>query len=267
MAPRLDDQTALVTGGSSGIGKAAAIALGRAGARVAIVYHANAEGGEDAAQAVEEAGGRALVMQGNVADEDDVTALVRRTREEFGTVDILVSNSGIQKDADFLEMTLDDWNAVLAVNLTGQFLVTRECLKVMTAQGVREGVSRAAGKIVCMSSVHQFIPWAGHANYAAAKGGVQMLAETLAQEFAEHKVRVNVVAPGAIRTAINDDVWKSEEGREMLLGMIPYGRIGEVEDVANAVVWLASDDSDYVTGATLVIDGGMQLYPSFRSGG
>lgn len=267
MAPRLDDQTAIVTGGSSGIGKAAAIALGRAGARVAIVYHSNAEGGEEAAQAVEEAGGRALVLQGNVADEDDVTALVRRTREEFGTVDILFSNSGIQKDADFLEMTLDDWNAVLAVNLTGQFLVTRECLKVMTEQGVREGVSRAAGKIVCMSSVHQFIPWAGHANYAAAKGGVQMLAETLAQEFAEHKVRVNVVAPGAVRTAINDDVWKSEEGREMLLGMIPYGRIGEVEDVANAVVWLASDDSDYVTGATLVIDGGMQLYPSFRSGG
>lgn len=267
MAPRLDDQTALVTGGSSGIGKAAAIALGRAGARVAIVYHANAEGGEDAAQAVEEAGGRALVLQGNVAEEDDVTALVRRTRDEFGTVDILVSNSGIQKDADFLEMTLADWNAVLSVNLTGQFLVTRECLKVMTAQGVREGVSRAAGKIVCMSSVHQFIPWAGHANYAAAKGGVQMLAETLAQEFAEHKVRVNVVAPGAIRTAINDDVWKSEDGRDMLLGMIPYGRIGEVEDVANAVVWLVSDDSDYVTGATLVIDGGMQLYPSFRSGG
>ncbi|MCA1940753.1 MAG: glucose 1-dehydrogenase [Caenispirillum bisanense] len=267
MAPRLDDQTALVTGGSSGIGKAAAIALGRAGARVAIVYHANAEGGEDTAQAVEEAGGRALVLQGNVADEDDVTALVRRTREKLGTVDILVSNSGIQKDADFLEMTLDDWNAVLSVNLTGQFLVTRECLKVMTAQGVRAGVSRAAGKIVCMSSVHQFIPWAGHANYAAAKGGVQMLAATLAQEFAEHKVRVNVVAPGAIRTAINDDVWKSEEGRDMLLGMIPYGRIGEVEDVANAVVWLASDDSDYVTGTTLVIDGGMQLYPSFRSGG
>ncbi|SOD97165.1 glucose 1-dehydrogenase [Caenispirillum bisanense] len=267
MAPRLDDQTAIVTGGSSGIGKAAAIALGRAGARVAIVYHANAEGREEAAQAVEEAGGCALVLQGNVADEADVAALVRRTRQEFGTVDILVSNSGIQKDADFLEMTLDDWNAVLSVNLTGQFLATRECLKVMTEQGVREGVSRAAGKIVCMSSVHQFIPWAGHANYAAAKGGVQMLAETLAQEFAEHKVRVNVVAPGAVRTAINDDVWQSEEGREMLLGMIPYGRIGEVEDVANAVVWLASDDSDYVTGATLVIDCGMQLYPSFRSGG
>lgn len=267
MAPTLENQTAIVTGGSSGIGKGSAVALGRAGAKVTIVYHSNQEGGEEAAHAIEQAGGKALVLQGNVTKEEDVQEIVRRTQEAFGTIDVLFSNSGIQKDADYLEMTLDDWNAVLAVNLTGQFLVTRECLKVMCAQGVREGVSKAAGKIICMSSVHQFIPWAGHANYAAAKGGVQMLAETLAQGFAEHKVRVNIVAPGAIATAINEDVWKSERGRDMLLGMIPYGRIGEVEDVANAVVWLASDDSDYVTGTTLVVDGGMKLYPSFREGG
>lgn len=267
MAARLDNQTAIVTGGSSGIGKASAVALGRAGAAVTVVYHSNREGGEEAAHAIEQAGGRALAIQGNVASEDDVAEVVRRTSAEFGTIDILFSNSGIQKDVDFLDMSLDDWNKVIGVNLTGQFLCARECLKVMCSQGVRQGVSQAAGKIICMSSVHQFIPWAGHANYAAAKGGVHMLAETLAQGFAEHKVRVNVVAPGAIKTAINDEVWQSGEGRDMLLGMIPYDRIGEAEDVARAVVWLASDDSDYVTGTTLVIDGGMKLYPSFREGG
>lgn len=267
MARRLHNQTAIVTGGSSGIGKASAVALGREGAAVTVVYHSNKEGGEEAAHAIERNGGKALVMQGNVAAEDDVVEVVRRTREEFGTIDVLFSNSGIQKDVGLLDMSLEDWNKVISVNLTGQFLCARECLKVMCEQGVRQGVSKAAGKIICMSSVHQFIPWAGHANYAAAKGGVQMFAETVAQGFAANKVRVNVLAPGAIATAINEDVWQTDEGRDMLLGMIPYGRIGEVEDVANAVVWLASDESDYVTGATLVVDGGMKLYPSFREGG
>ncbi|EKV30013.1 Glucose 1-dehydrogenase [Caenispirillum salinarum AK4] len=267
MSDRLRDQAAIVTGGSSGIGKASAIALGREGAAVTVVYHGNREGGEEAAHAIEQAGGRAQVLQGNVAEEGDVTEIVSRTRSEFGTVDILLSNSGIQKDADFLDMSLKDWQAVISVNLTGQFLCARECLKVMCAQGVREGVSKAAGKVICMSSVHQFIPWAGHVNYAAAKGGVHLLAESIAQEFAPRKIRVNTLAPGAIKTAINEDVWQSEEGREKLMGMIPYQRIGEPEDVAEAVVWLASDDSDYITGATLVIDGGMKLYPSFREGG
>lgn len=267
MARRLHQQTAIVTGGSSGIGKASAVALGREGAAVTVVYHSNREGGEEAAHAIEQQGGKALVLKANVAKEEDVTEVVRRTKAEFGTVDVLFSNSGIQKDADLLEMSLDDWNTVLSVNLTGQFLCVRECLKVMLEQGVRDGVSRAAGKIVCMSSVHQAIPWAGHANYAAAKGGVHLFAETVAQGFAARKIRCNVLAPGAIATAINEDAWSSEEGRDALLGMIPYGRVGAVEDVANAAVWLASDESDYVTGATLVIDGGMMLYPSFREGG
>lgn len=267
MSDRLREQAAIVTGGSSGIGKASAIALGREGAAVTVVYHGNREGGEETAHAIEQAGGRALVIQGNVADEDDVKEVVARTRAQFGTVDILLSNSGIQKDAAFLDMTLKDWETVISVNLTGQFLCARECLKVMCEQGVRDGVSKAAGKVICMSSVHQFIPWAGHVNYAAAKGGVHLLAESIAQEFAPRKIRVNILAPGAIKTSINKDAWQSEQGREKLMDLIPYQRIGDPRDVAEAVVWLASDESDYITGATLIIDGGMKLYPAFREGG
>jgi glucose 1-dehydrogenase len=264
---RLAGQKALVTGANSGIGKAAAIALGEAGAQVAV----NWVSGEDAAQAVVEeiakAGGKAMAVKADVASEDDVVAMFKTVIGAFGTLDILVANAGLQRDAAFTEMTLAQWTTVIGVNLTGQFLCAREAVREFVRRGVVPEVSAAAGKIICMSSVHQIIPWAGHANYATSKGGVRMLMESLAQEVAPKHIRVNAIAPGAIRTPINTAAWQTKEAYDQLMTLVPYGRIGEPEDIARATVWLASDESDYVVGTTLYVDGGMTLYPGFATGG
>jgi glucose 1-dehydrogenase len=263
----LAGQKALVTGANSGIGRAIALAFGQAGADVMLNWVA----GEEAAAAVVEEivknGGRACAHRADVAREDEVVAMFRRMREEFGTIDILVNNAGLQRDAAFHEMTLAQWNTVIDVNLTGQFLCAREAIREFLRRGVVPAISSAAGKIICMSSVHQAIPWAGHANYAAAKGGVMMLMESIAQEYAPWRIRVNGIAPGAIRTPINRKAWETKQAYDALMTLIPYNRIGEPEDVARAAVWLGSDDSDYVVGATLFIDGGMTLYPAFARGG
>jgi len=196
-----------------------------------------------------------------------VSDMFRRAIEHFGTVDILVNNAGLQSDAPVDQMSLAQWNKVISVNLTGQFLCAREAVREFKRRGVVPSVSRAAGKIVCMSSVHDRIPWAGHANYAASKGGVMLLMKTLAQELAPFKIRVNSISPGAIRTPINTSAWSTQEALASLLTLIPYGRIGEPEDIGKATVWLASDDSDYVNGISLYVDGGMTLYPEFARGG
>ena len=262
----LAQQVALVTGGSSGIGAASARALAAAGAAVVVHYNAQAEPAQALAAEIKAAGGRAIALGGDVSKEADVERLFEQTLEAFGYLDILLANSGIQQDAPAVDMTLEQWNAVIGVNLTGQFLCARSALRIFRRQGIREGVSRAAGKIIHMSSVHQVIPWAGHVNYATSKGGVDMLMRSLTQEVSHHKIRINGIAPGAIRTAINRDVTEGE-AEQALLKLIPYGRVGEAEEVANAVVWLASDMSDYVVGSTLFIDGGMSLYPEFRGNG
>lgn len=258
----LDQQVALITGASSGIGAGAAKALAAAGAAVVINYHSQAEPAEELARQINAEGGRAIALGADVSKEEDVERLFTQTLEAFGSLDILVANSGMQKDAKAVDMTLSDWNQVIGVNLTGQFLCARAALRIFNRQGIREGVSRAAGKIIHMSSVHQRIPWAGHVNYAASKGGVDMLMQTLAQEVSHQRIRINGIAPGAIRTDIN-----RAANEEQLLELIPYGRVGEVEDIANAVVFLASDASDYIVGTTLFIDGGMSLYPEFRGNG
>jgi len=263
----LKGQKAIVTGASSGIGKAIAIALGHAGADVCVNYVA----GEDKALAVVEelkrCGSRGMAVQADVSDEAQVRDMFGAVRHEFGAVDILINNAGLQKDAPFHEMTLDQWNTVIDVNLTGQFLCAREAVRAFRSQGVREGVSCAAGKIICISSVHEVIPWAGHANYAASKGGVMLMMKSLAQEVAPFRIRVNSIAPGAIRTPINMQAWDTPEHYNELLKLIPYKRIGEPEEIGRAAVWLASDDSDYVHGITLFVDGGMTLYPGFETGG
>ncbi len=265
--PLLQGQVALVTGASSGIGKACALALGQAGASVAINYY---DGGDTARNMAEQIGGygsRALAIQADVSQEDQVLKMFAQIREEFGTVDILINNAGVQKDAPFADMTLEQWNGVLAVNLTGQFLCAREAIREFKRRGVVPEVSCAAGKIVCMSSVHEVIPWAGHANYAASKGGVMLMMKSLAQEVAPYRIRVNSVAPGAIRTPINRSAWSTPEAYAALMKLIPYNRIGEPEDIARAVVWLVSDQADYVNGTSFFIDGGMTLYPGFATGG
>ena len=260
-------QKALVTGANSGIGRGVAVALGQAGADVVVNY----VDGDDAADAVvseiEKAGARAFKFKADVSKEDDVAAMFALVVKQFGTVDILVANAGLQRDSAFKDMTLDQWNKVISVNLTGQFLCARAAVREFLRRGPVPSVSSATGKIIHMSSVHQEIPWAGHANYATSKGGIKMLMESLAQEVAPHRIRVNGIAPGAIRTPINTAAWKTKQAYDSLMMLVPYGRIGEPEDIARAAVWLASDDSDYVVGTTLFVDGGMTLFPGFATNG
>lgn len=262
----LAKQVALVTGASSGLGAAAAKALADAGAAVVINYNSHAEPAEQLAEQIRDDGGRAIAIGADVSQEQDVERLFAKALDTFGALDILVANSGLQRDAATVDMTLADWNKVIEVNLTGQFLCARAALRQFSRQGPRLDVSRATGKIIHMSSVHQLIPWAGHANYAASKGAVDLLMRSIAQEVGQQHIRVNSIAPGAIRTAINADTTQGDAGKKVL-ELIPYGRLGDVEDVANAVVWLASDLSDYIHGTTLYIDGGMTLYPGFRNNG
>ncbi|MCX4536131.1 SDR family oxidoreductase [Streptomyces sp. NBC_01669] len=260
-------QKALVTGANSGIGKATAIALGRAGADVVVNYVAGADEAEKVVDEIKGFGVRAYAHQADVSQEDQVVDMVARMVEELGTIDIMVANAGLQRDAPTVDMTLAQWQKVIDVNLTGQFLCAREATKEFVRRGVVPEVSRAAGKIICMSSVHQIVPWAGHVNYASSKGGVGMLMQTLAQELAPQRIRVNAIAPGAIRTPINKDAWNTPEAEADLLRLIPYRRVGDPDDIANAVVAVASDLLDYVVGATLYVDGGMTLFPGFATGG
>jgi len=263
----LAGQKALVTGGSSGIGRAVAIALGGAGADVVVNYRSGEEEAREVVDAIKEKGSNAVAIQADVSKEDQVQAMFARMFETFGTIDILINNAGLQKDAPFEQMTLQDWNTVINVNLTGQFLCAREAVREFKRRGVRREISCAAGKIICMSSVHDVIPWAGHVNYAASKGGVMMMMKSIAQETAPYRIRVNSISPGAIRTPINRPVWETPEAYAQLLKLIPYKRIGEPEDIARAAVWLASDEADYITGTSLYVDGGMTLYPGFEAGG
>jgi len=260
-------QKAIVTGANSGIGRAVALALGQAGADVAVNYVVGDDAANEVVAAIRAGGTNAFAAKADVSQEDQVAAMFGQMEKLFGRVDILVANAGLQRDSAFADMTLDQWNKVIDVNLTGQFLCAREAVRAFLRQGVVEGVSCAAGKVVCMSSVHQEIPWSGHANYAASKGGILMMMKSLAQELAPHRIRVNAIAPGAIRTPINTVAWNTPAAYEKLMTLVPYKRIGEPDDIARTAVWLASDESDYVVGATMFVDGGMTLFPGFASGG
>lgn len=263
----LENQAAIVTGASSGIGASVAKAFAAAGASVVVNYSSSATKADGVVEEIVQNGGTAFACKADVSNENEVIAMFEETIRRFGTVDILVNNAGLQNDAAFHEMTLEAWNHVISINLTGQFLCAREAIREFLKRGVVGERSKSAGKIICMSSVHEVIPWAGHANYAASKGGVMMLMKTVAQEYAPHKIRVNSIGPGAIRTPINHAAWQTPEAYSSLLKLIPSKRIGETNDVARAAVWLASDDSEYVNGVTLFVDGGMLLYPGFEDNG
>jgi glucose 1-dehydrogenase len=263
----LKDQAALVTGASSGIGEAIAKALAGSGARVVVNFSSNEEAANGVVRDIRNGGGEAIAVKANVSKEDHVRAMFETMFKEYGTIDILVNNAGVQKDASFIDMTLDQWQSVLDINLTGQFLCAREAAREFIRRGVVPERSVAAGKIICITSVHETIPWAGHVNYAASKGGIMMMMKTMAQELAPHKIRVNSIAPGAIKTRINRSAWDTPKAQAKLLELIPYKRVGETWDIGAAAVWLASDESDYVNGTTIIVDGGMSLYPAFAYGG
>ena len=265
---KLEGQIAIVTGASSGIGAGCAKELAKAGATVVVNYPIP-QGIDMANKVVADIiadGGMAIAYKCDVSKENEVQQMFADVIKQFGTVDILINNAGLQKDAPFTEMTLDQWNFVLGVNLTGQFLCAREAIKEFLRRG-DDGKSKSIGKIICMSSVHEVIPWAGHANYAASKGGVMLMMKTIAQEFAPKRIRINSIAPGAIATPINHDAWDTQAHLQELLKLIPQKRVGQVEDIGKAAVWLCSDDSDYVNGTTLFVDGGMTLYPGFEDNG
>ena len=263
----LKGQAALVTGASSGIGEAVAVALGAAGADVVFNYISSPESAEAVAEKIRAGGSRAIAIKADVSKEDEVQGMFAQMLAEFGTIDILVNNAGLQKDAPFHEMTIEQWNKVIDVNLTGQFLCAREAIREFLRRGVIAERSVAAGKIICMSSVHELIPWAGHVNYAASKGAIKMLMQSLAQEYGAQKIRVNSICPGAIQTKINTAAWSTPEALSALMTLIPYNRIGQPQDIGNLAVFLASDMSDYITGASIFIDGGMTVFEGFAEGG
>ena len=260
-------QKALVTGASSGIGRAIAVSLGDAGADVVINYVSDEEKAQTLAEEIRAKGSQAMAIRADVSNETQVSEMFRQMIAEFGTIDILVNNAGLQQDAPFHELTLAQWNRVLGVNLTGQFLCSREAVREFRRRGVKPDISCSAGKILCISSVHEVIPWAGHVNYAASKGGVMLMMKSLAQEVAPYRIRVNSICPGAIRTPINMAAWDTASAYQELMKLIPYKRIGEAEEIGRASVWLASDYADYVHGISLFVDGGMTLYPGFETGG
>jgi len=265
---RLQNQIAIITGANSGIGAGVAKAMAAEGATVVINYPIPSL--KEMAETVMNeaaAGGTAITYQCDVSNENEVIKMFADVVKKFGTVHILVNNAGLQKDAPFADMSLEQWNYVLGVNLTGQFLCAREAVREFKRRGMQPEISRALGKIICMSSVHEVIPWAGHANYAASKGGVMQMMKSLSQEVAPLKIRVNSIGPGAIKTPINRSAWDTPEAEKKLLELIPYNRVGVVEDIGAVAVWLASDESDYVNGTTLFVDGGMTLYPGFSTNG
>lgn len=265
--PKLVGQAALVTGANSGIGKAVAIALANEGAKVVVNYVTKPELADAVVDEIKANGGTAIALQADVSNEQQVQAMFQQMYQAFGTIDILVNNAGLQKDSAFQDMSLADWQLVININLTGQFLCAREAVREFLRRGINPTISKAAGKIICMSSVHEVIPWGGHVNYATSKGGVMMLMKSMAQELAPRKIRVNSIGPGAIQTPINKSAWDTPEALEKLLTLIPYDRIGEPEDIGKLAAWIASDESDYITGTTIFCDGGMTLYPGFSTNG
>lgn len=264
---RLLHQTCIVTGANSGIGQAIALAMAAEGAGVVVNYVANEAATEETLTQIRAAGGTAIGFKADVSDEEQVQAMFAEAVATFGTVDIVVNNAGLQRDAPFHEMTRRDWQQVIDVNLTGQFYCAREAIREFLRRGPRPEVSVALGKIICISSVHEVIPWGGHANYAASKGGVMLMMKSIAQEYGARKIRINSIAPGAIRTPINRSAWDTPRAEAELLTLIPYFRLGETSDIGSTAVWLASDESDYIHGTSIFVDGGMTLYPGFTTNG
>lgn len=245
----LDGKTALVTGASRGIGRAIALRLAAEGASVAINYAGNTAKAEETKAAIEAAGGKAALFQADVSDSAQVEQMVAAVTEAFGTIDILVNNAGITRDGLLMRMKEEDFDAVLDTNLKGIFHVTKAVSKLM--------MKKRAGRIVNMASVVGIMGNAGQTNYAAAKAGVIGFTKSAAREFAARGITVNAVAPGFIATDMTAAM--PEKAKEATLAAIPLRRMGEPEDVANAVAFLVSDQASYITGQVIKVDGGMVM--------
>lgn len=259
MYPDLKDKVVVITGSSTGIGKAMAIRFGKEQGKVVINYRSREEEAEEVKQLVEEAGGHAITVRGDVSVEEDVVHLIQTAVDHFGQLDVMINNAGVENQVPSHELTLDDWKKVMDVNLTGAFLGSREALKYFVK-------NERKGNIINMSSVHEMIPWPSFVHYASSKGGMKLMTETLALEYAPKGIRVNNIGPGAINTPINATKFADPKQRKDVESMIPMGYIGEPEEIAAVAAWLASSESSYVTGITLFADGGMTKYPSFQAG-
>jgi glucose 1-dehydrogenase len=257
---RLEGRRALITGASSGIGRSIALRLAQEGASIAVNFISRLEAAAEVVEEIKKAGANGIAVEADVSNEQQVDAMFTRAVAELGGIDILVNNAGMETEHPFLEMPLEAWRKVIEVDLTGAFLCAQRAARVMVESG-------AGGSIINITSVHQKIPWGGFAHYCAAKAGLDMMSKTIALELATRNVRVNSVAPGAIATPINQNVWGSPEGLRDLLRKIPTDRMGQPEEIAKVVAFLCSDEASYMTGATLYVDGGMTLYPEFQHGG
>ena len=255
----LKGKVAVVTGGSKGIGNAIARRLSEEKMKVVINYHSDKEGAEETVAELKKIGGEAVAVQADVSSEEGIQALLDAAVSNFGELDLWINNAGMENQVPTHELTLDDWNKVIDVNLTGVFLGSKAALNHFLEHDKK-------GNIINLSSVHERIPWPTFAHYSASKAGVKGFNETIALEYAHKGIRVNSIAPGAINTPINAEKFEDEKQKAATLKMIPLDYIGKPEEVAAAAAWLASDESSYVTGITLFVDGGMSLYPSFEKG-
>ncbi|HDR4901517.1 TPA: SDR family oxidoreductase [Bacillus cereus] len=255
----LNGKVVVITGASTGLGKAMAIRFGKEQANVVVNYRSNEAEAREVVEEIKKAGGQAIAVKGDVTVEADVINLVQSAVKEFGTLDVMINNAGIENPVVSHEMPLNDWNKVINTNLTGAFLGSREAIKYFVEHDIK-------GSVINMSSVHERIPWPLFVHYAASKGGIKLMTETLALEYAPKGIRVNNIGPGAINTPINAEKFADPEKRADVESMVPMGYIGQPEEIAAVAAWLASSQASYVTGITLFADGGMTLYPSFQAG-
>ncbi|GAA5111004.1 SDR family oxidoreductase [Orbus sasakiae] len=259
MYPELQNKVAVITGGSKGIGNAICYRFGEEKMNVVVNYNSDASGAEEAVNLIKKAGGNAIAVKADVGSEDGNLHLLEQAINTFGGLDIWVNNAGMENQYNTHELPLAEWEKVININLTGVFLGSRTALNYFVKNGKK-------GNIINMSSVHEQIPWPTFAHYAASKGGVKLFTQTIAMEYAPHNIRVNSIGPGAINTPINAKKFADPKQLEMTTSMVPMQRIGDPAEVAAVAAWLASDQSSYVTGITLFVDGGMTLYPSFQGG-
>ena len=255
----LEGKVVVITGASKGLGKAMALRFGEEKAKVVVNYRSTKKDLDEIVGSIKASGGDAITVQADISKEEDVIRLINEAVEAFGTIDVMINNAGLENEVPSHELSLEDWNKVISTNLTGCFLGSREAIKYMVEHDVK-------GSVINMSSVHEQIPWPHFVHYAASKGGVKLMSETLALEYAPKGIRVNTICPGAINTPINEEKFNDPEAKQQVLDLIPMGYIGKPEEVAACAVWLASKESSYVTGLSLFVDGGMTQYPGFQAG-